>query len=153
GRLRLVRTGSVMSYYVSEGFDGEFRLLQTYRFSDEPLEDVCLVGSTGGPRAALDARFTHLHIRAPALTQGTGTGLSGFGGREGFAVPLALGLVLALALGLGVAAVRQRRAGKGPAPAAGGGRQAAPAVAFSCPNCGKGLKAKAELAGKKVKCP
>ena len=32
-------------------------------------------------------------------------------------------------------------------------RRRAPAVAFACAGCGKQLKSKAEMAGKKIKCP
>jgi hypothetical protein len=73
-----------------------------------------------------------------------------------------LGLSLTLALlGLGawLALRRSRRAGRPPAPAPQEARPTRPAataaalVAFRCSGCGKDLKVRAELAGKKGRCP
>src|SRR5262249_27162658 len=49
GRLRLVRTGPELSYYVSEGPDEEFTLLEKYPLGEDDLRDVRVDGSTGGP--------------------------------------------------------------------------------------------------------
>jgi hypothetical protein len=71
GRLRLVREGVVMSYFVSEEADGPFKLIEQYPFSAAPLEDVRVTASTGGPKAALDVRITDLVIRGEGLSQTT----------------------------------------------------------------------------------
>jgi WD40 repeat protein/serine/threonine protein kinase len=69
---------------------------------------------------------------------------------------LGLGLALGLA---GWLFVRQRlHAGRTGAPVAGGAGPAKPdpaaaPVSFACPGCGKVLKARGELAGKRAKCP
>ncbi len=67
GRLRLKRTGSVLAYAVAEGPDGEFTLLRQFPFGAENLKALRLVGGTGGPRVALEVRFTDFHVRAEAL--------------------------------------------------------------------------------------
>jgi hypothetical protein len=70
-----------------------------------------------------------------------------------------LGLLIALPLvGVGLYVRRSRRAAKGlagaPVPGRPAGPQAAaPSVGFACPGCGHGLRARAALAGKRVKCP
>jgi hypothetical protein len=66
GRLRLARTGEMIAYHAAEG-DGEFKLLDSYRMGREDLQDVRLVAQTGGPRAAIDVRFTDFHVRADSL--------------------------------------------------------------------------------------
>jgi hypothetical protein len=74
GRLRLTRTGSVLSYLAAEGLDGDFRLLQQFPFGKENLRTIRLVAAPGGPKAAFDVRITDLRIRAesiPSLAQGT----------------------------------------------------------------------------------
>jgi serine/threonine-protein kinase len=58
------------------------------------------------------------------------------------AAGISLGLLLTLALPAGWYARSRRRPGRTTA-----------AVAVACPNCGKHLRVRAELAGKKVKCP
>jgi DNA-directed RNA polymerase subunit RPC12/RpoP len=60
-------------------------------------------------------------------------------------------LILAAVLVVGY----RRRGAPGPPADAVAGRAAEPAatVAFACADCGKRLKSKAEMAGKKIKCP
>jgi hypothetical protein len=67
GRLRLVRAGAEMSYYVAEGAESEFKLLKTYTHSAEDVRGVTIVGSTGGDQAALDVRVIDLRIKAADL--------------------------------------------------------------------------------------
>jgi RNA polymerase sigma factor (sigma-70 family) len=78
------------------------------------------------------------------------------GSKRWLAGAVILGLLLTLALAVWLSVRHSRRAGKTPAPA--GDKPAEPAAApasgsFRCSGCGKLLKVKAELAGKKVKCP
>ncbi|HJT78069.1 MAG TPA: hypothetical protein VJ739_12770, partial [Gemmataceae bacterium] len=71
------------------------------------------------------------------------------------AAAVLIGLLVALAfLGVLLLGRRRRPAGIAPAPGASAQPEAAAAlVTFACPGCGHGLKVKAELAGKKGKCP
>ena len=114
GRLRLVRTGSVLSYCASEGTDRPFTLLQKYPFGSENLKDVQVTGSTGGSLAALDVRVTDLRIRAEALRATSEAAeddrlLARY--RFGWVGVELLGLmiVVSLAVGLGVRLYRPRR--------------------------------------------
>src|SRR6185312_11899873 len=63
GRMRLIRSGGEASFYVAEGSGAEFTLLHQCPFGEEDLKEIDLVGSTGGPQAALDIRFTDLRVR------------------------------------------------------------------------------------------
>jgi hypothetical protein len=157
GRLRLVRTGSIVSYYAAEGPDDLYTLLQQFPFSPNSLENIRIVASTGGPKAALDVRFTDLHVRAESLNivsdppilpvQGKGSSLVVFAGV--FMSIVVLGTFLAVwrhrharALAASVAPVESE--------------EAAPDTtrfSFPCSYCGRKLKAGAALSGKKVKCP
>jgi serine/threonine-protein kinase len=69
-----------------------------------------------------------------------------------------LGLALSVTLAVWLCVRRSRRAARVPAGAPVPGGQARPTtsgppIPFPCPGCGKGLKARADLAGRKVKCP
>src|SRR5207248_30792 len=135
---------------------GDFTLLQEYPFTAEDLQDVRIVGSTGaGKRAALDARVTDLRIRATSLTSTTGAPPRAAGGNGWFVILVAALLAVALAVGVVIAVVRRRGAAKVPP---GESQQAkpeapAPVLSFPCSSCGQKLKARADLAGKKFKCP
>jgi serine/threonine protein kinase len=159
GRLRLTRLGSVVTYSVSEGEQAEFTQLLKYSFSAEDLEDVRILASTGGPKAALDARVSDLRVRAVSLSQTTPEpgSFSGIqkGSKGGAAITLAALLVLAATVGVWLAVRHNRRAANQDADPNEEDIEpegAAP-IAFSCAGCGKNLKARADLAGKKVKCP
>jgi DNA-directed RNA polymerase subunit RPC12/RpoP len=172
GRLRMVRTGSDLSCFVSEGADEDFTLLQKSPFSADTSIEVRFVGTTGGEKAALDVRLTGLTARAEKLT---GLPEAALDRKEGGQDPLAanrhqtdrrgwlaaalvIGLAIALAFAVAVGTwlyLRQRRGATEPAavrekPA--DSDAASPSVSFACSDCGKKLKAKAEMAGKKVKC-
>jgi hypothetical protein len=101
------------------------------------------VAAAQAPREALDA--------PPAATAPTG--------RKGWltAAAVAFGLLFTMALAAGWYARSRRRPGRMPT-APGGAEEptpdtGAPSVAVSCPACGKRLRARADLAGKKAKCP
>jgi hypothetical protein len=78
--------------------------------------------------------------------------------RGWLAAVVVMGLLLALGVGAGLYVLRRRRAPKTPArveetrPTTPVGARAAP-VAVACSGCGKRLKVRTVLAGKKVKCP
>jgi hypothetical protein len=161
GRLRMVRTGSVVSYAKAEGAASEFTTLHQYPFSAEDVKEVQIYGTTGGPKAELAFRVTDLRIRAESLPGLPAAATTTTAESKSWLVVgeiLGLGIVLAVALGLGVwLYLRQsRRVENMPASASVPDRLPKPEAAqltasFSCV-CGKNLKAKAELAGKKVKC-
>jgi cell division septation protein DedD len=67
GRLRLERKGAEVTYYQSEGDDKEFKLLTTFAFVADDVKAVQLFGDTSSPKAALEVRFTDLHIAAKAM--------------------------------------------------------------------------------------
>jgi hypothetical protein len=149
------RSGSVVSYLAAEG-GGDFTLLQEFQFTGEDLQDVRIVGSTGdSKRAALDTRVTEVRISATSLTNVPDAPLPTAGSKSWFAIPAAALLALAVAVGVVIAVVRRRRAAK---VSAAGEREAkpdtpAPPISFPCPSCGGKLKARADLTGKKFRCP
>jgi serine/threonine protein kinase len=159
GRLRLARTGSVVTYSVSEGDQADFTPLLQYTFSDEDLEDVRILGSTGGPKAVLDARVWDLRVRAASLSQTTPEegSLPRLGLRGKAWLTLAAGSFLGLAVVVGVWLAVRRNRGAAQDADLEECPQTEPdvsaSVAFSCPGCDRQLKARAELAAKKVKCP
>jgi hypothetical protein len=67
GRLRLVRTGSVLSCFASEGANEDFILVNECAFSPLDVKQVFLHTSTGGDAAELDVRVSDLHIVADSL--------------------------------------------------------------------------------------
>jgi hypothetical protein len=69
GRIRLVREGDLVSYFGADGADGPFTLFEQFPFSKDPLEDVRVTASTGGPRAALEARITNIVVRGESLSK------------------------------------------------------------------------------------
>ncbi len=71
GRLRIIRAGAEIFYFVSEGAEQDFRFLAKYPFSLEDINTFRIVGITGGPKAELDVRFTEMLIRAESLPNAT----------------------------------------------------------------------------------
>jgi hypothetical protein len=162
GRLRLARTGSTLSYSASEGPDGNFAVLQQYPFGNEDLKDIRLVAATDDARGSLDVRVTDFHAHAESLPNLPAAAPAKARSTGWLPAAALLGLVIALPLLVGLGVVLSVRRGrlpeKGPActPAAPTPAEpkAAPAsVSFPCSGCGKVLKVRAALAGKKGKCP
>jgi serine/threonine protein kinase/DNA-directed RNA polymerase subunit RPC12/RpoP len=160
GQLRLVRIGSDLSCYVAESAAADFTLLKQQPFTQEDVREVQLVGSTGGANVSLDVRFTDFRIRAASLS-GLPTVASMRDGSKGWlvAVFVGVGISLALMITLGVWLFKRQGDRVETLPAQdsiqdqpANSEAVAPPVSFSCSGCGKHLKAKAELAGKKVKC-
>jgi serine/threonine protein kinase/DNA-binding beta-propeller fold protein YncE len=155
GRLRLVRTGSVLSCYAAEESSDEFILIRQHSFGTEDLKAVHLGGQTGGPKAALEARVTELRIRAksaadlPAAQRQAGS-------KSWLAAGLVLGLAATLACALGVWFWARRGQRTGGESALAPGRdnpEPAAFISLRCSSCASNLKAKTALAGKKLKCP
>jgi hypothetical protein len=157
GHLRLVRRGAVVSYYAAEGPDELFTLLQQYPFSSDPVEDIRIVASTGGPKAALDARFTDLRVRADSLNAAIEPAVLPANGKGGSAVVLGIVLASMTALSAVILFWQLRRARtKTDVAASITQADATPdsiRFSFPCSHCGKKLRAGADLSGKQVRCP
>ncbi len=80
GKFRLVRSGADITYYLAEGPDGDFTRLATYSVGADDVKNVQIYGQSSSPTAALDARFTQLHIRAGSLPRQLAAPKSGKGG-------------------------------------------------------------------------
>jgi serine/threonine-protein kinase len=151
GRLRLVRTGSRVSWSVAEGAGTDFKLLKEDRLGGEEVDVIRITGATGGSGAELDARITDLRIKTGSGVDSATTGQwAETKGELPVAQLLGLGLLLLLLLGLGLWLYQRRRRRAQAQPAAPA--TAPPSVAFQCSTCGKNLKARADLVGKKVRC-
>ena len=163
GRLRLVRSGTEVYYGGSDGIDGEFVFFRKYPFGGGDLREIRLLAGTGTDKAMLDVRITDFRIRADAIPNAPASSpapgvpvLVGqiappalqTSGKGWLAIALAGGLAVTLlaAVALGAALYLRRRT-----PPAVVSKPAG-FLTLACPVCGKKLKVKAELAGKKVKC-
>jgi hypothetical protein len=159
GQLRLSREGPTLRYLVADGPGQDYRQLYQTEFGTEDIELLRLVANTGEPPAGVDVRLVDLRIRSSPPAAG-GTADEAPAQKSRWKLWLAatiLGLILTLSLGVWLYA-RRRPTGKAPTHAPGEGEPAkSPAipshVSFPCPDCGKQLKARRELGGRKVKCP
>jgi hypothetical protein len=158
GRLRLVRAGPVLSSYVAGGPGEEFALLEQQPLGREDLKNISIVGGTSSGGASLDARVTDLLVRAESLPNMPTAAAPTGGGKPWLTAAVLLGVVLILALGVWLYLRQSRppRLTPAAAPVEGGQARpeaAPPSVSFPCPGCGKDLRARPELAGRRVKCP
>lgn len=173
GQYRLIREGSKLRFLVADEPENVFRPILEAEFTDEDLEIVRLGVNNNGSPAGVDARLLDLRIRPieavakagpdvkPALApKADPDAKDAPDANVAEARPARGWLAAALLVGLGLAVlvtlagviagfILMRRRG-----AASPDVVAKPEVAatFSCPGCGKKLKAKPEQAGKKVKC-
>jgi hypothetical protein len=161
GRLRLLRSGSGLSYQVADG--GEtFETIARREVGKEEVTHWRVECGAGETPAPLDVRLVSLSLRADQIPNKDGAPelpaekpplMPARQGRSGsltalvFA-PLSLGVALLLAVGVWLG-VRRRRAATA---AAGAGDDAAPR-AFACPACAKSLKGRPEQSGKRLRCP
>ncbi len=163
GQLRLTRQGNKATCWASEKTGGPFRELRggTFDLGPEPLKMVRLA-ALAGPGITLDLRILDLQVRASSPFAGQSqdpTAPRKRGGKGWLAAVVLVGLAIAGGfLGCLWLAVRQRRAAKNaPTPLTSDKLPAAEKpgwpVSISCSGCGKALKSKPELAGKKIKCP
>jgi hypothetical protein len=161
GRLRLTRHGREVTLFAAEGA-GEFEELVRYDLGPEDVVRITACAYPGFARNPVDLRIQDLRVHllsAPeaAALERPAVGYPGHRSRGWLAAAGCLGLVVALAaLGVWLVARRARRSRVVPAPVpvnvgeAGGGE--APPISLRCPGCGQALKARAGLAGKRVKC-
>jgi DNA-directed RNA polymerase subunit RPC12/RpoP len=180
GQLRLVRRGTSLRYLVSDGPGQDFREIWYQKnFGAEDLEFLKLsVTDSGEPGNPVDARLVDLRVRmGPSLADNAFTPAPLAEPAPAAEVPLVpaspegksrpsrtllvvllLGLGLTLLVGVSLAAWyflrRQHDSAKLPEKDSVEEPGAAQAtVLLACSNCGKKLKVKTEVAGKKVKCP
>lgn len=166
GQLRLVRKGTSVRFLVADGPGDEFREIKQQQFVDDDIAHVRFVVTDSGSPNAVDARLVDLKIRAAKLTPDPVTDppqpavparkaeISVWGT---LAIAFASFLLIALLVSALLVASRRRRNKPAPASAPLKEQQAMAAAApaslsFPCSGCGKSLKARADLAGKKVKC-
>jgi RNA polymerase sigma factor (sigma-70 family) len=171
GRLRLVRTDSTLTSYVSREANGDFVFLKQYAFSTAPLKSVYIMASTGGPKGALDVRVTDLRMRADSLPglpavvtplaaaepvpQTPPATPDAAGSKPWLIAGLLIGVLIAFALAVALAAALFVRRGRQTATTAGAPAKkesAPPSIPLQCFECGKKLNVKPALAGKKIKC-
>jgi hypothetical protein len=132
GGLRLVREDTVLSFFVADGDDAEFRLLRSYAFATEDLKTVRIVSNTDGPKASLDVRVSELRLRMggqenqalpvvrdQAAPQGQAPDPKEPGQRgwlmAGLVIGMAIALFVAVAIAVGLYVGRRQRA-QSPAP-------------------------------------
>jgi hypothetical protein len=146
GRLRMVRAGSGLSYYASQGDDGPFTFVERFPFGDRDVNEISVTGATAGAEASLDARVTDLRIRADSLPAlplpeaPDGAAAPARGSWLWAILGVAAAAVLAMVASLGAWRSRLLRRGR-------------EAISWPCPACAKKLRVKAALAGRRVKCP
>ena len=158
GRLRMVRSGEELFYLASVGADQPLVFLQKYRFGAEDLHRVGIFATTGGEKAMIDMRVTDFRIRADSIPNAPELETAqkpqihiahAPEDRNGWLIVIALivGLAIVVLVMLGCILLARRSVAK---PATANARIS---NSFACPQCGTVLKTKAEMAGKKVKCP
>ena len=159
GKLRLVRTGSVLQYFVAEE-GGEYQRILSSDIGTEDVTMVRLECSTMYDPVALEVRLRSLTIEATDLPAALVAAQASDTPANPTASPttspqqppsrLRLFFTVAVAvLLLGCAAVvflfaRRRAKIAAPAPSL---------ISFKCTRCGRGLKGKPSHLGRKVKCP
>jgi len=160
GRLRLVRGGATLAHYVAEGNRADFVFLREHPFGEHDVRAIRLGGQNGGPKASLDARIIDLRVRADSLPgmPEVPAAVREAGEKLWLGLAASLSTLIALSLAGSLYLRRRRRVAPAPSPSLidknPDGRNAAPAsVSFSCSGCQNKLRARAELAGRSVKCP
>ena len=178
GKLRLHRAGSKLRFLVTEENRPEFDTVDEVEFGTADVRWLQIAGDAGGSESGLDLRLLDLSVAAedlpglaaapaeapaqssppkplPAPKQPSPPAprkADGWGWLAA-AVIAGLGIASSLAVGAWLFVRRSRRPGKRAAGTPGDRRAVASPVSFACSGCGKKLKAGADLAGKKVKCP
>jgi DNA-directed RNA polymerase subunit RPC12/RpoP len=126
---------------------------------DKSTQRVCLskMEQLGREIASLEAKDLRIRSGAPSAEMPAAVPPPD-GRRPWLAAAQILGLILTSSVALGVwLAVRHSRAARTPGTAFAPDGEAKPdatsSVSFPCSRCGKQLKARPELAGKKLRCP
>ena len=158
GTLRLTRTGSRLHYRVAEEGQ-EFRTIQSVEIGTENVKTMKVLCNTMYTPIAMDVRLTRLEIHADKIqipNRGASIEPPAAALEKAASGWWLLGvefLALAIVVSLGIASglwlyIRQTRR----AEAATRSEPPAATISFVCQACGKNLKARRTLAGKKVRC-
>jgi hypothetical protein len=161
GKLRLVRQGSIFTFLVAERDNASFRELYRYETGKEDITFIQAGAENISSDTPVEVRLGDLEIKAvnpiekawldPKATASTAEGPPRYKDRPWLKVTTLVGLVIALAL---LAALRLGpipRPTPQPQPETTAAKGSS--IAFSCQGCRTSLKTRAELAGKRVKCP
>jgi hypothetical protein len=168
GRLRLSRRGREVTLSAAEGLNGEFKELTRYDLGTEDVILISATGFTGHAPNAVDLRILDFRVRGLTAAEGAALDPSVPAPKSerprGWLMPAGIiGLLILLtALALWLFQSRRRRAAllrlplghpepAGPLIELKPGA-IAPPLSFVCSGCGKALKVKAELGGRKVRC-
>lgn len=156
GKLRLVRTGAELFYYMSDGANEDFALLQKSDFGAKDLRNVRVLASTGEPLAAFDVRVSDLRIRADAFAKEAPLAIlpappAPPRGQWLIALLIGGGVAVTLPFILAAALILRSRRHSAAAQSAKSERSSTPVV-LECAHCGKKLKTRSNRAGK-IKCP
>jgi DNA-directed RNA polymerase subunit RPC12/RpoP len=171
GRLRLVRKGDMLHYLAAEGLGNDFQEVFQERFTAEDLTHLrFVVSDSGEPGNAVDARLLQLQIfgnkltgvevqrpqivapvaqtppAAPIVPEQEPTEMNNV--RMLWPCLAVFGLVIPVAASLVLWRVLRRSKKKSVAKPS-----VATAISFACSACGKNLKVRPSVAGKRVKCP
>jgi serine/threonine protein kinase len=143
-RLRLKREGDQLLYLLGTGLAGEsFEELSPKTFGPKDIQQVLVRVTTGKQPCSVDVRLIDLRIRSGATPANP---------IAATATPVYLWLlaasVIALAITFVLGAALYARKRRGESGEAGDG-----SFLFTCPGCGRRLKATVKIAGKMVKCP
>jgi hypothetical protein len=158
GKLRLMREGSTLYYLVTDGPGDNFRELHRDKeFGTDELRLLRFVVNNSGSPAGVDARLVDLKIRYGQAVPSPPAPAAAASSRKWLLATGLLVLFLALAALFGWLSVRRRRPSTAPAAVPATDEAARVKtnglLAVRCSGCGKNLKTRTELAGKKIKCP
>jgi hypothetical protein len=162
GQLRLTRIGPEVTAYAADGPAGAFQKLFDHEIDREDLRTVKLTAFQGWGHNGLDLRMKDLRVRSlnTAEARQVVAATAASGPERSYAwllLSLALLSVLMVLLGLWLFGRRRRPRqssipGDESEPPTAAGAATVP-VTFACPGCGKQLRARPALAGKRVRCP
>ncbi len=156
GQLRVDRKGSTLRYFAADEPGNAFRQIYQADFGVDDIEVVRFIVNNNDSPAAVDARLVDLRIRS-GFSSGPSDGSAG-----NRPTAASRWLMAALLIILGMVAVvlgswlywRQGPGSfSGTSPDQQGPAVTTEALTLRCPGCGKTLRVKASLAGKKVQCP
>jgi WD40 repeat protein len=165
GQLRIVRIGGEVTYWAAEGNSNSFRKVDISQYSTVAINTIFLAAYPGFSQNSVDVRLKDLRVRQTAIAQPTNVGSkekftevintgevpdakapAAFYERRWFLLSVAFFAILLCSAGC-LWIVRRRRNDEEVAPA-----PSSPIV-VACAQCEQKLKVRAELLGRKVKCP
>lgn len=158
GQLRVVRQGNEVGFWVADG-EPTFRELFRYDLGAADLKMVRLGAYTARTPYPVDLRITDLKVAAdqPAIDQPPRPAASSPGTpqseRRNWLVAAGIIALLIILTFLGLWFLARRLLRSETAAAQEPEAEARPVVRFACSGCGSSVKAWAELAGKRIKCP